>query len=68
MALPLLAVRRMRSETGGVILPGCPIPGSQDWSAEIKTRRIKQGFAVAQKAPAKSAKPETKKSKAKKGK
>ncbi len=67
MALPLLAVRRMRSDTGAVILPGCPIPGSQDWSDAIKARRIKQGFAVAQKAAAKTKKASTKKSKAKKG-
>ena len=55
MALPLLAVRRIRTETGAVVLPGNPIPGSGDWSAAVKKLRIKQGFAVEQKA--KEAKP-----------
>lgn len=45
MALPLLAVRRLRSDDGGVVLPGCPIPGSDSWSDEVRERRIKQGFA-----------------------
>ena len=61
MALPLLALRRLRSDSGAVVLPGNPIPGSGDWAEEIKKRRIKQGFAQAQKAPtAKTKKPATK--------
>ena len=52
MALPLLALRRLRTEAGAVVLPGNPIPGSGEWSAEVKQRRIKQGFAVAQKSKA----------------
>jgi hypothetical protein len=49
MPLPLLALRPLRSETGAVVLPGRPIPGSGEWSAEVRTRRIKQGFAEEQK-------------------
>ncbi len=48
MPLPLLAVRPLRSDTGCVVLPGCPIPGSGEWSAEVRKRRIKQGFAKEQ--------------------
>ena len=45
MTSPLIAVRRLRADTGGVVLPGCPIPGSDKWSKDVRARRIKQGFA-----------------------
>ena len=64
MALPLLAVRRLRSDTGSVVLPGCPIPGSDRWSAEVRQRRIKQGFAMEGEKP-KEVKPKKKAAKKK---
>tara|TARA_Y100001963_G_scaffold148235_1_gene225780 strand:- start:1215 stop:1424 length:210 start_codon:yes stop_codon:yes gene_type:complete len=64
MADPLFAVRRLRSGTGGVVLPGCPIPGSDSWSAEVRERRIKQGFAKEGEKP-KKAKAKKKAAKAK---
>lgn len=45
---PLIALQRMRTDTGSVVLPGCPIPGSQKWSKEVVDRRIRQGFAKKQ--------------------
>ncbi len=55
--LPLLAVRRIRTGSGAVVLPGNPIPGSSEWSVEVRKRRIKTGFAIEQ--------PDNKKPKAK---
>lgn len=46
--LPLIAVRRMRSESGSVVLPGRPVPGSDAWSDEVRRRRIRQGFCKEQ--------------------
>lgn len=59
-ALPLIALRRLRSETGSVILPGCPIPGSEGWSEEVRARRIRQGFAAENTAPKKARKKKSK--------
>ena len=55
MPSPLIALRRLRGENGTVILPGCPIPGSDGWSKEVIERRIKQGF-VSKPEPVKKAK------------
>jgi hypothetical protein len=56
MALtPLIALSRLRTETGAVVLPGNPIPGSDKWSAEVRRRRIKQGFAAEPEKPKKKA-------------
>tara|TARA_R100001015_G_C4575355_1_gene132731 strand:- start:331 stop:537 length:207 start_codon:yes stop_codon:yes gene_type:complete len=61
---PLIAVRRLRSDDGGVVLPGCPIPGSDAWSEEVRAKRITQGFAKEGEKP--KAKAKTKKKQAKK--
>jgi hypothetical protein len=53
MAGVLIALQRLRSETGSVILPGCPIPGSEGWSETVRKRRIKQGFAAEPEKPKK---------------
>jgi hypothetical protein len=46
MTLPLIALRRMRSDSGSVILPGNPVPGSDAWSDSVRAKRIKQGFCA----------------------
>jgi hypothetical protein len=57
----LIALQRMRADSGSVVLPGCPIPGSDKWSKEVVDRRIRQGFvAPIKKKAAKKAKPATK--------
>tara|TARA_R110002020_G_scaffold64898_3_gene171766 strand:+ start:3927 stop:4124 length:198 start_codon:yes stop_codon:yes gene_type:complete len=53
MSTPLIALQRMRTETGAVVLPGCPIPGSEEWSATVRNKRIKQGFAAEPEKPKK---------------
>lgn len=60
--LPLTALRRMRSETGAVILPGMPVPGSDAWSDKVRASRVRQGFCKEQEA---IKKPATKKAKRK---
>ena len=63
--LPLIAVRRLRSGSGSVVLPGCPIPGSSEWSDDVRAKRIKTGFAQEQPQKIKSsAKKSRKKSEA----
>jgi len=44
----------MRTDSGSVVLPGCPIPGSTEWADEIVERRIKQGFVKKQDEPKKA--------------
>lgn len=61
MALLLIALQRMRADSGSVILPGCPIPGSDKWSKDVVERRIRQGFAIKQDPPKAKAKAKSKK-------
>ena len=42
----LIALQRMRTDSGSVILPGRPIPGSDQWSKDVVDRRIRQGFVA----------------------
>jgi len=63
VAALLIALQRMRAESGSVILPGCPVPGSDKWSKEVIDRRIRQGFVKKQDSPKKA---KAKKAKAKK--
>jgi len=57
----LIALQRMRAPSGSVILPGCPIPGSDQWSKDVVDRRIRQGFvAPIKKKAAKKVKPASK--------
>jgi hypothetical protein len=66
MALPVIALRRLRTDTGGVVLPGCPVPGSESWSEEVIARRVRQGFVeVNKEAPKSKAKAKKQPAKAK---
>ena len=62
MTLPLIALRRLRTGTGLTVRPGCPIPGSDQWSKEERKARISEGVAK------EGEKPKAKKTKASKAK
>jgi hypothetical protein len=64
MGLPLIALQRMRADSGSVILPGCPVPGSDKWSKDVIARRIRQGFVKKQDSPSAKAKAKSKSFKA----